>query len=237
MNKKNIRYRIVSGFFACSAVFVWVACSSADLGSKPPLALQVDAANPTWGNGIQALLAAKCDSCHAKELTKFTPENARPYRYEFSVSEAKFKASYLTLVQNSVFKAKPQVMPPNYATPLSADELAALQKYIESALAAAPAAIPSSGPTSTTLTFLTDIKAITDTSCARSGCHSTSGGSSIPLSSAAQFKTAMANATSSNTPLARINAQNMPLGNTTNFSTSDNGKKVIEWLSASSEVK
>ena len=233
------KFQIVAlPFLFCGVFAVVLACSSADLGNKPLATVTVDVNNPTWGNGIQAVLAAKCDNCHAKEVTKFTPENARQYRYDFSGSEANFKAGYLKLVQNSVFNEKPSVMPPNYGTPLSTGEKAALKKYLDTQIAALPTPVPTPVTATTSLTFAGDIKSITDTSCARSGCHSATGGSSFPLTTVAEFKANMLNFSAAENSLGQIESNQMPLvDGTPAFKGSPERLKVLEWLSASPEVK
>jgi len=217
-------------WLACLALLVICGCEAYDLGDESAPAIAVDAANPTWDNGVQQILERRCDSCHAKGERPFAPANVAPYKWGLSEGEDAFKTRYATASLASVLDAG-DPMPPNYADPLSDDERAALVKYI-GIVKAGQDLYASCERRTTALTFVGDIKTITDANCAN--CHPgvPPGGHPSSLLTAAEFKT---NRLAAFEYLTGKRDQPMPPGNA-GFATSANGKKLVEWLCGSAEL-
>lgn len=219
------RSALTFNFLACGlALFVWISCSSKDLGNEKPLELKVNAAAPTWGNGVQDILKAKCDNCHSSNPSRFVPGQAKAYVYDFATAEATFLANHAARTKARVFDTPTRPMPPDFATPLTSDERAAIEKYLAEKLATS---VFAGCPTTTALTFA-DVKTISDISC--KVCHSAGATPRVPLTSAAEFKAQRTQV------LALIKQGRMPPDNPT-FKNSADGQKMVEWLCAGSDVQ
>ena len=223
------------------------SCSSADFGDKSPVTVSVNTAAPTWDNGIGALVASKCDNCHAKTLSAFVPGEIKdnPARYAVGLAESEVRfLGYGAISYARVFNDAAKPMPPSYGTPLSADEAAALKKYLEdnvinkSDTAAAretflTATCGSVAPS--TLTFASDIVPVATAACL--GCHGDAPNNSgkVLLNSAADWKLhrrdliwAMA---SSDATLK------MPIGRGADYTAAGQpGETFLKYLCASSEI-
>jgi cytochrome c5 len=227
-----------------SALLLVTSCSSYDLGSKAPIAVTVDTASPTWENGIENLVAKKCDNCHAKSTSKFVPGEIRDDKDRlavgFSESEDRF-LSYGSLSYNRVFNDPSDPMPPNYGTPLNDSEKAALKTYLETKVInvsedrnkiAADACVGVSGGGS--LKFASDAEPVYTSQCA--SCHSTATGvGGLDLSSAAQWKS---NKVDLIYVLTTKSAGNkMPPGRADGYTAAGNtGAVLLNYLCTSTEV-
>jgi len=114
-------------------LMILASCSSEDLGDEKPIEVSIDITQPTWDGGIKELLEKKCDSCHGSYPSKFTPANASQHILNFSLDENLFKTRHLDSVSARVFSDSTSPMPPNFATPLTANERLSLQNYISQA--------------------------------------------------------------------------------------------------------
>jgi cytochrome c5 len=172
--QKSIKIILGSISFLTLGAFI-AACSAYDLGSEKPKEVPINAANPTWEGGIQAIVAKRCDNCHAKVQSKFVPGGAKKYNFGLSESEAEF-AKHLSGTQLYVFNKPENPMPPNYADQLFENEKAALKKYLELKLAnkTFDTSLCPTNISTTTLTFETDIKPLGDASC--KSCHNAASG-------------------------------------------------------------
>lgn len=109
------------------------SCSAYDFGEVPVVEVSVDAQSPTWENGIQALVEAKCDNCHGAAESRFDPGEIRDrpaLRFSISDSEEAF-APYGERAFVRVFQSPDKPMPPTYGTPLTEKEKAALRTYLD----------------------------------------------------------------------------------------------------------
>ena len=233
------RFAAVASFFAacCAALLGFtalVSCRAYDLGEGTTDTLEVDTKNPNWSQDAQRILERRCDNCHGTGETPFAPGAVAPYKVGFSaMGETAFKAKWAALSLSYV-NSSTEPMPPTYADPLSANERTALVTYLKAAVASASAnTLAGCTATRTTLTFARDIKPITQASC--EVCHqgAAPAGNGVALETAAQFK---AHRVAAIEYLTGKRDTVMPPGRP-EFAQSDNGKKLIEWLCASSEVK
>jgi mono/diheme cytochrome c family protein len=172
--KKNTKL-LASIVLGASVIAAIAACSAYDLGSERPKEIPINAANPTWEGGIQAIVAKRCDNCHARVQGKFVPGDVKPFNFGMSESEAEF-AKHLSGAQLWVYNKPENPMPPKYSDQLFDNEKAALKKYLENKLSAKTfdTSLCPTNITSTTLTFAADIKPIGDASCKT--CHSAASG-------------------------------------------------------------
>lgn len=121
---------------------VWVplsGCDAYDLGDESPIAIAVDPDNPTWDGGVRELVTAKCVNCHTASPSGFVPSHVPPVLHangQDMTSEVFFTAN----IRSQALPANVYVrtyldtdapMPPNYATPMNAEESAALKRYLE----------------------------------------------------------------------------------------------------------
>jgi hypothetical protein len=228
-------------------IAILISCSSADFGDKSPVTVSVNTAAPTWDNGIGALVASKCDNCHAKALSAFVPgeikDNPARYAVGFAETEDRF-LGYGAISYARVFNDSAKPMPPNYGTPLSEDEKTALKKYLEDNVVNkseagdaretfVTATCGSVAPS--TLTFASDILPVATAACL--GCHSEAPNNSgkVLLNSAADWKLhrrdliwAMA---SSDATLK------MPIGRGTDYTAPGQpGETFLKYLCSSSEI-
>lgn len=224
------------------------SCSAADYGDIKPIAVDVDAVNPTWENGIGQLVAKKCDNCHAKTPSKFVPGEIRdnPKRYQIGLasSEDSF-LSYGALSYKRVFETLDDPMPPKYGTPLNATEKQALQAYLKKwGYGAEPAA----GERATfltetcanvganSLTYANDVSSFASATCL--ACHG-SGPSPIgglTLASAADWK---ANREALVWVLAKdgAGANPMPAGREAGYTAAGKpGETPLRYLCGSAEI-
>jgi|GEM_PF-5569249 len=209
-------------------------CTAYDLGDEKPAIIEVDTNNPTWEYDMVPVLSRRCDNCHSTEERPFAPADAKPFKVGFAtLGEATFKKKWAALSLARVKDGATRPMPPNYADPLTTDERTALLTYLKKATATVAGATPAGcTATSTTLTF-DGIKSFTSTACASCHVNTAPRGGGVALETAAQFKTHRIAAIEY---LTGQRATVMPPG-LPEFAQSDNGKKLIEWLCASSEVK
>jgi uncharacterized membrane protein len=209
------------------------ACQAYDLADEKAAEIKVNTSAPTWGNGVQEVLAQRCDACHAKEEKPFAPANVAPYKVGFSSNEKEFKEKWAALSLKTL-TGQAEAMPPNYADPLSANEKKALIAYLEKAIASTNP-FASCSKTSTTLTYEGNIKAIVQTNC--TNCHfqgSTFGGGAN-LQTLADWKD---HRLASFQYLVGKRPQYMPKGDTEGvFAKSADGLKVVEWLCAAKELQ
>jgi hypothetical protein len=110
-------------------MFLISSCRAYDLGNRPPIEIEVDPDNAVWSQGIQSLIAAKCDTCHQTGGSEFEPYPARFYRFDLSFDEDSFRRYLVTSCHRIQLHSNP--MPPAYATPLTDNEREALLRYCE----------------------------------------------------------------------------------------------------------
>jgi mono/diheme cytochrome c family protein len=149
--------------------------TSFDLGDSTPQSLNVNKENPEWEADIQYLMQLKCMNCHANPKPKFAPTNTPKITLD---QFAFFQNQYAERVRARVFHSKSNPMPPDYATPMSADEKAALKVYLARILGEDPLPDDSDLPASTTTTPTTgttgaSLSGSFVTNCA--GCHGSKG--------------------------------------------------------------
>ena len=149
------------GFFrvaalATSLVFLMLAgCNNATTLGQEPADHVVISGTPTWSNGIGQLVTLKCAVCHQVPRLALSPQNVPvdlDLRYEKTfgaIRGAEDVASQISLgvLQHSLvyddgtytnvgLNVTIQQMPLNFATPLYADEITALQTWAGNVLAA-----------------------------------------------------------------------------------------------------
>lgn len=97
------------------------------LGDEPPDEVQVGS-TPAWDNGMEELMTLKCGVCHQVPRPKSAPENT-PDELDFTIlsgsgdGEVDGAGDALDDIQEIVQEGK---MPPDFATPLTDDERAAI---------------------------------------------------------------------------------------------------------------
>ena len=112
---------------------------SYDLGDEQPDSFSVNTTAPTWANGIGAVVTAKCANCHTSSRTDFVPTNTTTsldnIANESFFSDAS-NAVRIETIRDRLLDGATRPMPPDFATPLTADELTALRLYIDQRIAA-----------------------------------------------------------------------------------------------------
>ena len=219
------------------------SCSSYDLGSRSPIAINVNTESPTWENGIQELIARKCDDCHAKQPSKFVPGEIRDDRARYSVGFSETEDGFLnygSLSYQRVFNDAAKPMPPKYGTPLTEAEKLALKKYLEDKVInvaddeTAFAQEACNGIAANTFNFAADVETVYRTQCA--ACHaSATGVGGLDLSVAAQWKQ------EKNTLIYTLQTttagKKMPPGRADTYTDAGNpGEVLLNYLCASEEV-
>lgn len=176
------------------SVSIFYACGSLDYGKEKPTEILVQADEPNadsaWVQDVSYIMQIKCANCHGPNHHKFAPEKAYtkfPYNFEDRDTFTKMAPLIKKVIFDEEFRAKtPEyAMPPNYSTPLTDLEKAAVKNFIEKKLPvviAPPAATPDPAATpapggggtpnnGTTPTSLSS--SWTSNSCA--GCHGANG--------------------------------------------------------------
>jgi len=219
--KKNYLFSLVLittlGLFACQAH---------DLGDEEALSFTIDKTNPTWDNGIGALINAKCANCHtpASQRSKFVPSNT-PTTYDAIGSAAFFDSSNATLIQKvyeQVFTATTKIMPPNFATPLTDDEKTALKTYLQSKVATVASICGLSG--STALTYSTTAGYL-NSAC--SSCHNAAASGRSQFGTLAEVKT---NRIAALLRLKETDATKVMPQNNLSYKSGTEGTALINWL-------
>ncbi len=209
------------------------SCSSEDLGDAEAITVAVDAENPQWSAGIQELLEKKCDNCHAKSPSAFVPGNVLDNRPRFLWSLAESEAAFAPLALASfgrVSERPEEPMPPNFGTPLSANEKLALENFIKAgALADVCVSYPEN-----TLTWAGSVSAVYSANCA--SCHASSSGvGGLDLSTAAKWKEHRVSIV--NTLVTDRSWLIMPPGKAENFTDAGQpGAEMLAYLCSSSEA-
>ena len=114
------------GVFAGSLV---ASCGTYDFGGEAPTEILVNVEKPNWNADIRPLMVVKCMNCHASPKPKHAPPLTPVLKFD---DEVLFRESLSLSVARTVFET--QTMPKNFATPLSANERAALKKYLTTTL-------------------------------------------------------------------------------------------------------
>jgi mono/diheme cytochrome c family protein len=141
------------------------ACGTFDYGDAPVDEVEVDVKNPEFALDIKPLMQLKCMNCHAKEPGPFAPGDATYIPLDV---EAKFEA-LAARVEARVFKKPDDPMPPDFGTPLTDNERAALKKYLAN-LKTEVTPTPTPEPGEKTLTLSAEY---TSEGC--NGCHGPKG--------------------------------------------------------------
>lgn len=210
-------------------VLLGAACSrSYDLGSEPVEEVAVNEVNPTWENGIGQLMTSKCGNCHVPRPGPFVPPNT-PLSFDFTQKET--TTSFRCRVAARTLEGNPTPMPPDFATPLTAREKAALKAYLATL---PPCETLTPAGTETSLTY-DDVKGSLVTDCASAGCHVQPGAAANYDLSESNKETILTR-TYADKALSRIADGSMPLGRP-QWKDSEAGKKVIEWLRGGKDIK
>jgi cytochrome c553 len=152
----------------------FISCGkSYDLGDTKLQSIKVNTENPEWEADIQYIMQVKCMNCHANPRPKFAPTNTHKITLDqFSF----FESQYAERVRARVFHSKSNPMPPDYGTPLSADEKKALKVYLTRLLGEDPLPEDSEIPKNTAASTGASGSALSGsfiTNCA--GCHGNKG--------------------------------------------------------------
>jgi mono/diheme cytochrome c family protein len=140
------------------------ACGTFDFGDAPVDEVEVLATAPTFKSDIKPLMELKCMNCHTAAPSGFVPSDTTPLALDV---EENFK-KLADRVRIRVFESPSDPMPPDFGTPLTTNELAALKKYIADLKAAATPA-PTVKPGETVVT----LSAAYTSNCAV--CHGATG--------------------------------------------------------------
>jgi mono/diheme cytochrome c family protein len=113
-----------------------VSCSKAEtLHNLQPPVVAFNAENPTWENGMGALVNERCATCHSP-----TPSSVAPRGTGALVLDFRNKSEFDSLAKSNrstilgLGRKGVEVMPPTYADPLSEAEKTALIKYLDSVI-------------------------------------------------------------------------------------------------------
>lgn len=200
-------------------------CSrSYDLGDKAADEVAVDTTNPTWANGVGAVIQAKCVSCHtpASLRSKFVPGNT-PANMDGIGAETFFSDSAKASLVQSRIADTVTPMPPNFATPLSTNEKTALTTWLATKSVSITTLCGTSG---TSVWTLADASPVIARDC--SGCHT--GASLAAFDSITKIKTYRGSM------LQYLVAGTMPQGNST-YTASGSGLSLYKWLCFGAEFK
>jgi mono/diheme cytochrome c family protein len=136
----------VSLALLAGSLVVFAGCSAYDLGNSGNYYYQIpDIENPSWDQGISALVINKCASCHTPTTPWYKPRNVSDYP---NASEPIFSLSNIgseqffdsknalmpllkKCIESTCGKENNVPMPPKYATPLNEDEKTALLNFIK----------------------------------------------------------------------------------------------------------
>lgn len=220
MNKKFLKH------WSLAASFVFVlACSSYDLGKEKQVEISVNAENPTFDGDIAPLIQAKCSSCHTSERSKFVPGDTTVGDAQLDAMHvlANFRAK-ATRIRVRVSESPSKPMPPHFATQLTANEKAALLKYVEKVEAENPDNQFACPNTTSALTYA-DVSATLTSACA--SCHT--GSYEPTLSSLEDVKTHRADVTQ------QVGTKQMPQGDAAFHDTPERAS-LVEWLCGGSDL-
>ena len=218
------------------AAFAISSCSVSDLGKEGPTQVSVNVANPTWDNGIGALINQKCVTCHTKIRDDFVPSNTPTgslsvdtMNTEDFFAGGNAKSTGLAYsIYFKVFEDTAYPMPPNFATPLTTDEKAALKKYLENKgfgkTKICPTDVSSPGT-------YADVKSTIDSSCATAGCHAASSTTLYALNNLDHVKLYRSKS------LGYLSSRYMPQGAESTFIDNAAGKALQKWLCAGADLK
>lgn len=143
--KRFIRVSCVLG--PC-VVALLTACGTFDFGEAPVDEVEVSTTAPNFAYDIKPLMELKCMNCHTSSPSDFVPADTPPIVLD---AEADFK-KLADRVRIRVFESPADPMPPDFGTPLTENETAALKKYLDDLKAAATPA-PTAKPGTTTVTL------------------------------------------------------------------------------------
>ncbi len=206
--------------------FLLAHCGSKDLGSEQSISVTVDKVNPTWDNGIGALVSAKCANCHIDSRGSFVPANVPKTinavnMQSFFESPTSYGKGYPFLAYRRVFLTPTSPMPPLFGTPLNSDEREALRKYLELKGFTAQCSV-----TTSNLKYA-DVKDIIDSRCAT--CHYAGSPVRKGLTTIEQMRDQR------DAAIAYLTAKTMPDA-APEFAGSADGKKLFEWLCGGSDL-
>jgi mono/diheme cytochrome c family protein len=210
-----------------TAILLIVGCSSFDLGKEDPDSFSVNTTEPTWAADVQPVLLAKCANCHTNNKSQFVPSNVPSSATLNNITDkTTFDNSLALSVKLRVFGTPSNPMPPNFATPLTSNERAALKKYID--LNVVSPLVTHCTTVSTTTKTYADVSAVFQFSCA--GCH-TAGGEyeALKLTTLDEIKAARESV------LDRMGEKTMPPTRDA-FDDSAERTNAIEWLCAGSDL-
>jgi mono/diheme cytochrome c family protein len=121
------RYFAVLAAGACALP---AGCGSSDLGDETPIRVAVNAQAPEWSKDIKLVMELKCMNCHARPRPSHAPSDTPA----LALAEFETFVKQASRVKARVFEDPLDPMPPDYGTPLSSEEKAALKKFVEQTL-------------------------------------------------------------------------------------------------------
>ncbi len=202
------------------------ACSrSYDLGAEKFAEEDFGGAEPSWQNGIGNLMKKKCANCHIglSSRSDFVPSTTPTTINAISTSSFFDSETYAGLVYDRVFVTTTRPMPPNYATPLSDGERAALKTWLQTKVATYESLCGSSG--SSALAYA-DVAATISENCTT--CHT--GGTRQ------EFNTLAKTAVNRRTMLTYLKAGTMPPSSST-FKDTAAGAALFNWLCFGADIQ
>ena len=219
MNSRNNSLMIMIPFLT-----VFSCGKSYDLGSEATETITVNTASPTWDNGIGAVFTKKCANCHTSSRSKFVPSNT-PTTIDSIANSTFFDTSAnATLVYNRLFNDTTASMPPNFATPLSTDEKAAVKSWLATKTESVASICGTSGSSQSTYS-----RSATTIASDCATCH-TAAADRKTFDSLTEIKTMRL------PMLSYLNANKMPQGNTT-YRSAGNGLALFQWLCFGTEFQ
>ena len=127
--KHNPFFRMALLALGAFAGSLLASCGTYDFGAEAPTEIIVNVEKPNWNADIRPLMVVKCMNCHASPKPKHAPPATPAIKFD---DEVLFRGSLSLSVARTVFETK--TMPKDFATPLFANESAALKNYLTTTL-------------------------------------------------------------------------------------------------------
>jgi uncharacterized membrane protein len=195
-----------------------LSCGASTLGDAEIDVVEVDQKTPDFRQ-IGLLMALKCQPCHAENPGKFAPKGTPVILLDDEDEFNKFAFA----TRRRVFNDPERPMPPEWGTPLADSEKAGLLKYIT----AIEERFKDEKTVETTLLFA-DVSTTLTQRCGV--CHSSAAKRSPPtLDDLEDYRSSRLEV------LQSIENGSMPK-NETGFATSEDGKKIVEWLRGGNDL-
>lgn len=212
-------------FLAFLCFLTLITCSSFDLGKKDPDSLEVNTSNPTWDTDIQPLITAKCSSCHTNNKSQYVPSNTPNSSTLNSMNDFSTFESIAPTILRRVFNSPENPMPPNFGTPLTDAERAALKRFLETGVTSPRVRYCTS--TSSQLSYPSVAPSFAS-NC--TSCHSSSGSmASLPLENLEQIKVVRDNI------VIQLAEKSMP-PDASSFYTSSDRDNMLAWICGGSDL-